>query len=147
MGQSLGYTKFCSVKCERALTILPENASDAEILNAVRAWAALLAAEEYAAAFALVECRPHWTPELLRTVIRNYGFVEPMGDGSTYRVTPLESASGGPTPLHEVDRSDGRISVWFDLPLNGEWSDLTATFDLEPRDGKLALVLDHIHVF
>ena len=128
------------------MTLLPVNASDDQILSAVRAWAALLAAEDYDAAFALVECRPHWTPELLHTVIRNYGSIDPMRDGSTYRVTPLVTAEGGPTPRHRVDRLGDRVSVWFDLPLNGEWSDLTATFDLEPRDEKLSLFLDDIHV-
>jgi hypothetical protein len=37
--------------------------------------------------------------------------------------------------------------VWFDLPLDGSWSDLTATFDLQERGGALVLVLQEIHVF
>jgi hypothetical protein len=125
---------------------LPVNASDSQILDVVRMWAHSLAAEDYAGALALVDARRHWTPDLLRTVITNYGSVEPMRDGSTYRVTPLGTVRGGPKPRHEVDREGDRISVWFDLPLNGEWSDLTATFDLIPRDGGLALVLDDVHV-
>jgi hypothetical protein len=36
--------------------------------------------------------------------------------------------------------------VWLDLPLDGEWSDLTAIFDmLEDRD-ELVLLLNDIHV-
>lgn len=125
---------------------LPLNATDAQILDAVRQWAAALAAEDYAGALAMVEARSHWTPELLRTVITHYGSVEPMRDGSTYRVTSLSAAQGGPSPRHEVDRDDDRISVWFDLPLNGQWSDLTATFDVVPRNGQLVLVLDDVTV-
>ena len=125
---------------------LPPDASDSQILDLVRAWADSLATEDYAGALALVDARPHWTPELLRTVITNYGSVEPMRDGSTYRVTPIDTAHGGPAPRHEVARAGGRISVWFDLPLNGEWSDLTATFDVVRRNDGLSLVLDDVHV-
>ena len=49
--------------------ILPLDAPDLQILDAVRAWAETLAAEDYAGALAMVDARPHWTPELLRTVI------------------------------------------------------------------------------
>src|SRR5688572_13674540 len=114
---------------------LPPDASDSQILAAVRLWADMLAAADYAGALAMVDARPHWTPELLRTVISNYGSVEPMRDGSTYRVTPPGTAHGGPTPRHGVERHGDRVSVWFNLPLNGEWSDLTATFDVVRRDG------------
>ncbi|HEY1341314.1 MAG TPA: hypothetical protein VGF59_27580 [Bryobacteraceae bacterium] len=125
---------------------LPPDAADSQILDAVRAWVVALAAEDYAGALVLVEAGPHWTPELLRTVIANYGSIEPMRDGSTYRVTPPGSARGGPPPRHAVARAGDRISVWFDLPLNGEWSDLTATFDVVRRHGGLVLVLDDVHV-
>jgi hypothetical protein len=74
-------------------------------------------------------------------------------------VTPLASAKyypgdeplNNPWPRHEVDRDtlpDGQpfTSVWFDMPLNGYWSDVTATFDLD-RDGEmLVLALEMIHV-
>ena len=98
--------------------LLPPDASDSQILDAVRAWADALAAEDYAGALAMVDARPDWTPELLRIVIGNYGSIEPMRDGSTYRVTPLGSARGGPAPRHRVDRDGDHVSVWFDLPLN-----------------------------
>jgi len=125
---------------------LPSDASDSQILDAVRAWANALAAEDYAGALKMIDARPHWTPELLRTVITNCGSVEPLRDGSTHRVTPTGTAPGGPAPRHEVDHAGDRISVWFDLPLDGEWSDLTATFDVVRRDGGLILVLDDVHV-
>jgi hypothetical protein len=125
---------------------LPPDASDSEILDAVRAWADALAAEDYAGALTLVDAGPDWTPELLCTVITNYGSVEPMRDGSTYRVTPLRTAHGGSAPRHRVDRDGERTWICFDLPLNGEWSDLTATFDVVRRNDGLSLVLDDVHV-
>lgn len=36
--------------------------------------------------------------------------------------------------------------VWFDLPLDGVWSDLTATFDVCKEDGQLVLELVDVHV-
>ncbi len=126
--------------------LLPLNASDSQILDAVQDWAACLVAENYGEALALIDARPHWTPELLRTVITNYGSIEPMRDGSKYRVTPLSTAHGGPTPRHEVDRAHDRISVWYDLPLNGEWSDLTAIFDVIKKENVLSLMLVDVHV-
>ena len=36
--------------------------------------------------------------------------------------------------------------VWFDLPLNGNWSDLTALLNFRTVDEALVLELDDIHV-
>jgi hypothetical protein len=125
---------------------LPLHATDDEILEVARDVADLLATDRYDDALKLVDARGHWTPALLRSVIRNYGSVEPRADGSAFRVTSLRDARGGPSPRHEVDRQRGSVYVWFDLPLNGEWSDLTATFEATERDGGLILVLDDVHV-
>lgn len=131
---------------------LSENASDEEILQAIRQWAGLLAAGDYDAAFSLTLHGPEdpWTPELMRTVVSNYGSIDPRPDGRAFRVTPLETASGGPTPRHEITRfapCEGLVgSAWFDLPLDGEWSDLTATFELRKVDQHLVLLLEDIHV-
>jgi hypothetical protein len=127
---------------------LPPDASDEQILDVVRRWVDHLAHERYDDALQVVDVREPWTSELLETVIRNYGSIDPMYDGSTWRVTPLETASGGrPRPRHDVDRcDDGRAFVWFDLPLNGSWSDLTALFDVVPKEDGLHVVLDDVHV-
>jgi hypothetical protein len=55
-------------------------------------------------------------------------------------------------PCHEVDRyekaaDDAFAEVWFDLPLNGECSDLTATFAVYPVGDELVLCLQEIHVY
>ena len=127
-------------------------ASEEELLDAIRDWAGLLASEDYEGAAAyLYEPQPDrpgaWTPSLIRTVIRNYGSIEPMPDGRTFQVTPLAQATGGPSPRHEVDWNGTNTGfIWFDLPLNGAWSDLTATFTFRPVDGSILIGLDDLHV-
>ena len=93
-----------------------------------------------------------WSASLIRQVIEGYGLPESHPAGP-FRVTPLTDAKGGPRPRHEIDRYDkaapsGAIAeAWFDLPLNGEWSDLTATFAVYPIGDELVLCLNEIHVF
>ncbi|MEM7601381.1 MAG: hypothetical protein AAF357_08185 [Verrucomicrobiota bacterium] len=137
---------------------LQASATDEQILQIARDWAEALAREDFEAAYDMTghDSYYQWTPELIRTVVTNYGSVEPLGDGSTCRVTPLNSAKGGPAPRHIVERQSDPVdssgtrevgSVWFDLPLDGEWSDLTATFEILSEDDELHLVLNEIHVF
>ncbi len=65
----------------------------------------------------------------------------------TWYVTPLDTATGGPTPRHEVDRFDDASGhIWYDLALNGQWSDVTATFYFDRNGDTLVLTLDDIHV-
>ncbi|MFT4182942.1 MAG: hypothetical protein QM636_13610 [Rhizobium sp.] len=132
------------------------DASDEEILSAVRQWCDVMAAEDYDRALAMVEA-PDWTAGLLREVVTAYE--APQTSEKTNKVTSLATARyrpgdepvNNPWPRHIVDRSaslDGAedISVWFDLPLDGYWSDLTATFDLKREGDALLLSLDDIHV-
>ena len=133
---------------------LARTAEDAQILDVAREWAALLADERYEEAMALLLPSDKWSPATVQTWIRNYGWYEPPADGSVYRVTNMATASGatGSFPRHEIDRldhpaTDGRVaSLWFDLPLNGRWSDLTATFVVRQLDQDLVLELDDVHV-
>lgn len=139
------------------MKVLPHHPSDVEVLDVVRAWARLLAEEDYASAFALTEHDPYylWTPSLIRDVIAGYG--SPCDRrGPRHRVTPIEYASGRDNPRQTItwfDRSGDERSqqarvgyVEFDLPLDGEWSDLTATFEIQRRGGRLVLVLNEIRV-
>jgi hypothetical protein len=161
---------------------LPLDASDEEILEAVREWVSLLIKERYADACAFLcnDNGPHqWTPELIATLIENYGSHTSWHEGEIFKVTSLEGAQADPPkhlpPRHDVHRwrdedSEGVIwlfeggkkipihvsdlpvpndyigYVWFDLPLNGYWSDLTATFDLCVLNDQLVLELNDIHV-
>jgi hypothetical protein len=111
-----------------------------------------LARGEYGGAFQRTEHDPYywWTPELIRAVVQGYGLPEPHRSGRVFTVTPRKSTHGGP-PRRTVDREEIRphamAEVWYDLPLNGEWSDLTATFRIEPRDDGSVVVLQEIRVF
>ena len=129
---------------------LPAEASDEEILDAVREWVGLLAEERYKEAYDFVvnpEHNPwHWSPQLLEKVIRSYGSYHKQ---ELFRVTPLEEAVSNRKPNHDVrrHRQDGLEGfVWFDLPLNGKWSDLVAIITFRPINGRLALELESIEV-
>lgn len=137
---------------------LPASATDEQILQVAREWAEALARDDYQEAFDMTAHDPYhgWTPVLMRTVVQNYGSIEPLADGSIYRVTALGTAEGGSTPRHEVNRRSADVdahetqeigSIWFDLPLDGEWSDLTATFEIRSNGNALHLVLNETHVF
>ena len=139
---------------------IPLTATDDEILGVVREWAAALANSDYEAAFALTDQDPYhqWTPELIKAVIQGYGLPEPRRDGQVFRVTPMDSAKGGAQPRHAVEYfdvprfiegTDQMVigEVWFDLPVNGEWSDLTANFEVRRDKTGILLVLNEIHVF
>jgi hypothetical protein len=131
---------------------LDQNPSDKEILRFVEAWIDDLARGDYAAAFCRTEHDPYyqWTPDLMRLVVQGYGSPEPCRTGTVYAVTPRASALGGP-PQRTVDREavcpHSFAEVRYDLPLNGEWSDLTVTFRVEARADGSAVVLQEIHVF
>ena len=137
------------METSRALS-LPPNPRDDEILSAVEAWVADLVRGDYSSAIARTEHDPYygWTADLLRRVVEGYGVAEPRPRGS-FRVTAPAGARGEKRAW--VDREavpPGALAVaGYDLPLNGEWSDLTATFRMEPRAGAACLVLEEVHVF
>lgn len=162
---------------------LPLEASDQEILDAVREWAGLLIEERYSDAYEFLyhEARlQRWTPELIATLIHHYGSLEPLDGNEVFKVTSLEEAKVDPPgsrPLrHDVHRyrdydpedfvwqfEGGKKTkiflrdlprlnehmggyVWFDLPLNGYVSDLTATLDFRVVDNHFVFELQDIHV-
>jgi hypothetical protein len=134
-------------------TRLKASASNREILGIARDWADALAAQDYERAYGMTAHDPYYARSagLIRQVIEGYGLPEPHPAGP-FKVTPLADAKGGPRPRHTVRRykrkaPHGAIAdVSFDLPLNGEWSDLTATFAVHPIGDELVLCLNEIHV-
>jgi hypothetical protein len=131
-------------------------ASDEQVFDAVIAWVELLAQENYEAAFQMLRHRrdEHWSPELMKTVITNYGSIEPCSDGTIFKVTsPKDNPQG--RDFHEIEWWEDDPNrpaeyvgiVLFTLPLNGEWSDLTASLHIVEENGDLVLELDDIHVF
>jgi hypothetical protein len=135
---------------------LQGSASDEEILGVVRQWVKLLAAGDFDAAYALIDHDAYhgWTPDLMRRVVEGCG--HPESTPTRHCVSPIAEASGGPTPRHEVARWDPPRDLgsgseclgcfWFDLRLDGSWSDMTATFEIMRRGEKLSLVLGEIHM-
>ena len=126
--------------------------SHEEIVAEVRAWIRLLAQGEFERALERIppQRAQRWSPQLLKAVIAGYGLPEPHPSGTEYRVTSPDTAMGGP-PTVTVEKtvvSPGALAhVEHDLPLNGAWSDLTATFSLYPHGAGAELVLEEVHVF
>jgi hypothetical protein len=142
------------------MRVLPLDVSDDEILGVCREWVDLVAAGRLADAIQLLyvpasyDPSQHWTSETLETYIGNYGSWDPLADGRVMRMTPLETAripanSSGRLPYADVVRlsSDPHAgSVELDVPLDGEWSDLTAQFEFAPVDGGIGISLYDLHV-
>jgi hypothetical protein len=132
--------------------VLPGDAGDEAILAAVRRWIGLLAAEEFEAA---VESLHPGAEDGIRTMsaaqlrerIAQYEPAPPLSPGPS-RVTPAETAGGPFESIEEVYRTDDGTptSVDFSVPVNGEWSELTAFFDVHTGPDGLALSLTDIYV-
>ena len=132
----------------------PKTASDEELLVGVRRWVDLLSEDRFSEAYNLTAHDSYhaWTPDLIRSVVAGYGMPhEP--ENHEYRISKISQTEGGPSPRWEVERwqdaqPGSRVGfIWFDLPLDGEWSDLTATFEIVQDDEHYVLVLQDIHVF
>jgi hypothetical protein len=113
-------------------------------LNAVRQlvanWVDDLANQNYTAACKKIK-NPQdlqWTPELLETIISNYGSLDERADKTKYVVTKWDESKIDPMdgiqPIFDVVLQQGVGEVvgyvWIDLPLNGLFSDLTAVFNI-----------------
>lgn len=132
--------------------ILSTSPTDSEILALVESWVDDLAREDFDVAYSRTEHDPYyaWTPQLIRSVIAGYGLSAPHPSGEKFKVTSRQRATGQPHNLtvDRINKPDSSIAeVWYDLPLNGEWSDLTATFRVEVRGETSVLILEQIHVF
>lgn len=126
---------------------LPYSATDEDLIRFVDQWTRLLEAENYVAAFAYTAHDPymHWTPELIRQVIKSY---------DECRLDQKVTFEGKPTDVHqrkEVSRwpqnRNGSIGeVWYDLNIDGYAFDLTATFSIQDGTDGLMVQLGDIHV-
>ncbi|MCE9533029.1 MAG: hypothetical protein K8T89_18175 [Planctomycetes bacterium] len=90
-----------------------------------------------------------WTPEYIRNALELA-----FGPGCRFRVEHPEgpqfsdpdSATGAPhAEVWELDDKRG-YGADHDVPLNGEWSDLTAQFEFLDRPNGLSVVLHDLHV-
>ena len=130
---------------------LSSSPTDEEILSAVESWIDDLARADFDSAYARTDHDAYygWSPELMRSVIAGNG-LPVTGEQETKFAVTTRALAQGLAPRRTVDRDVKAPSaiayVEYDLPLNGKWSDLTATFRVEARESGCALVLEQIHV-
>lgn len=126
---------------------LPVSASDANVIAFIDRWAALLEREDYEGAFALTDhmADTHWTPELVREIIKSYGDARPEQrvtlQGVPTDITQRKEVTRWPTTRHGYFGE-----LWYDLNIDGKASDLTATFRLQRTQDHVAVCLNDIHV-
>lgn len=134
------------------LSVSPAEAERA-LVDWVRGWLDLLAAGRLADACALLD-EPNaygkrWRPADLTELV-----ADTFGPGTRFRArhpegpvfTPLAAARGdGHATVSAFDDGSG-YWVEHDVPLNGEYSDLTAQFEFRWRGGALAAALHDLHV-
>jgi hypothetical protein len=138
--------------------VVPRNASDESVLNIVKDWVDVLAKRDYQAVFESlghsISSFAEPSAESIRKTIEHYRSPEYYPGVSSFAVSDWRTARGGNAqPKREVVwyKSNSvrmRGAVAFDLPLNGQWSDLTADFVMfendEPNSG-YTLRLEEIH--
>ena len=132
---------------------VPRDATDEEVIAIARHWIGVLASDDYDSVFAALGYALAYSEpgaRLLRDAVRNYRWERYFPGATDFAVTSWRTATGGnPSPRLEVVRyvpsgHSLRGAVSIDLPLNGQWSDLTADFvwfeSVEPgRDYPLGL--------
>jgi hypothetical protein len=132
---------------------IPAHAAEQALLAFVRQWLKLLAAGRYHEACGMID-EPNcygitWTPERIHQVVE-----ETFGPGSRFGSRhpegirwsdPDQLGEGGRPQIYPYDDGSGYA---FDhaVPLNGEWSDLTAQFEFHRRPQGYAVVLHDLHV-
>lgn len=131
---------------------LGPNPTDEEMLRFAEQWIDLVAEGQFEAAYRFTAQDPYyaWTPALIRLVIEGNGLPTPDPTGIVCRVTPRSSTPG--TPFYRcVTRYENADPPWYeilhDLPLNGEWSDLSVTFRVSPSPDGCVVTLEEIHIF
>jgi hypothetical protein len=149
---------------------LPLTATDEEIFDFACRWTQFLVNEDYQTAFDMLRYVPRSYPynqpgeshfsnaSEMKACIMNYGADKPIAGEPIYKVTPIETAEGGPWHMDPQSQRDlirhelnhlypGQLGwlTWF-LPLNGEWSDLQASLDMVEDDGRLAFVLTALRI-
>ena len=124
-----------------------------DIIAFVKQWMKLLAEDRLDEACRLFD-EPNsygmvWTPDMIREVVTTTF----SPDSLFYELHPEGPVFTDPYELEEqrdreVYLSDDGTTYYFDyaIPLNHEWSDLTAQFEFRRRLNGLAVVLHDLHV-
>jgi hypothetical protein len=136
--------------------VVPRDATNEQVIDIARHWIDVLARGDYEGVFAAlgyVLAYGESGAVAMREAVQSYRWESSFPGVTEFAVTSWKTATGGnPSPRLEVVRYvplshalRGAVSV--DLPLNGQWSDLTADFvwfeSAEPGDD-YTLVLEEI---
>lgn len=136
----------------------PFTATEQDFHTFITSWVSLLADKKYQEAYNAVLHYDYfeWTPTLMEGIINGYGMQYEVGD-TKYEITPPGDALGdgdrfdvlwfGDEVTTIVEGRECLAELWYQLPLNNEWSDLTVTFKLVKFSDCLFLELNEIHVF
>lgn len=135
------------------MTVFPNDPSSEALLAFLEAWVERLEDDDYEGAFEMtfVPEDAYWTPDLMRRVISNYGTIDDREDGHRFKVSFPRNFHSGNVGQFDVLRFEGNPpenlgEVIYDLPLDGNWSDVTAIFRIVRRDDGVVLQLKDIHV-
>jgi len=136
--------------------VLAANTTVAECEAFVHRWFQLLAAGRFEQAIELLNhdgnSEQRWTTEKLRRLIE----VDTFGAETKYAEKhPLGVKYSDPDHLPPRRAGDGKAvslsdgtgwSIWATMPLNDEWSDLTACFEFQRKPDHMRVSLCDIHV-
>jgi hypothetical protein len=129
------------------------DAPEKSILDFVKRWMKLLADDPLDESCALLE-HPNrfgvvWTPDLIKETVHDTF----SPDTLFYKYHPEGPIFTDPYELEEqrdiepIEFDDGSGYAFdYAVPLNGEWSDLTAQFEILKRPNGYAVFLDDLHV-
>ncbi len=126
------------------MIFVPPQASNEHVLSIIRGWVDILADEDYKAAFDAIAAHgvhETWTPKFIKSSIKNYRSPRYYPGVQEFRVTNWRTAHGGNADAVQAVvwyEPDFILAgyVDFDLPLNGQWSDLKAEFVLWNSDNQ-----------
>ncbi len=116
----------------------PCDSPNEHVLQVVEAWIDLWAASGTKAAFTAIALDGYevWTPERLDLALASYRPLELYPGTRSFKVTSPDAAiTLGHVPTREVkwynpEKTGLAGDVSFDLPLNGQWSDLLVEFNI-----------------
>jgi hypothetical protein len=123
---------------------------EAELVQFARSWFRMLARGDWESALASID-EPNmygirWTKEdIVQLLHDTYGPGSLVQTAAPTAFSDPDTASG--TERYTVDELDaGGFWLDYDVPLNGEFSDLTAQFEFHPRSSRYAVILHDLHV-
>jgi hypothetical protein len=131
------------------IEISPTN-PETDILDFLNKWFKLLADDKFEQACAMLEPNSYgivWTPDLIKKTV-NEIFNPDSRFNIYYPEGPIFSNPYdlGRQRFEEVIETYDGYAFDYDVPLNGEWSDLTAQFEFDKQSNGYSVVLHDLHI-